>query len=329
MRTIFYRKTLEIMEIYWELVRIIVPVAILTQLLQEHGAIRAISPFFEPFMTLLGLPPELALSWLTALLVGIWGGVISVFTLVPASSLTTADMTVLSALFLVAHAIPIEQRIIQKAGPGFLITAVLRIGGAFAFAAILHQIFSTFGLLASPLHPAWTPMGETSNWWTFLWATAETLLTMLGVLIALIWTMELFKALGIMAWLNKGLEPLLRLAAIDASAVPFASVGLFLGISYGGGLLIRESRAANIDPRQIFLASVFMGFTHSIIEDTLLVMALGADFASVFLCRLVFAVVAMTLIAKVLSVTSDTVFYGTLFRKWSSGDQLGDGERAM
>jgi spore maturation protein SpmB len=309
----FYDKTLEIMEIYWELVRVIIPVAVLTQLLQELGAIRAISPLFEPVMTLLGLPPELALSWLTALLVGIWGGVISVFTLVPASSLTTADMTVLSALFLVAHAIPIEQRIIQKAGPGFLVTAALRICGAFVFAAILHWIFLTFGLLATPLHPAWAPMGETNDWWTFFWTTCETLLTMLIVLVALIWTMELLKVLGIMAWLNNGLAPLLRLAAIDAAAVPFASVGLFLGISYGGGLLIRESRAANINPRQIFLACVFMGFTHSIIEDTLLVVALGADFASVLLGRLAFAVVAMTLIAKILGMISDKVFYGAFF----------------
>jgi spore maturation protein SpmB len=172
-------------------------------------------------------------------------------------------------------------------------------------------------------------MGETSNWWTFFWATGETLLTMLVVLIALIWTMELFKTLGIMAWLNKGLEPFFRLAAIDASAVPFASVGLFLGISYGGGLLIRESRVANIDPRQIFLASVFMGFTHSIIEDTLLVMALGADFTSVFLCRLVFAVLAMTLIAKALSLIPEKVFYRALFHKWNAGEQPAEVKAAM
>ncbi len=322
MSTTFYRKTLEILEIYWELVRIIVPVAVLTQVLQELGLIRAISPFFEPVMALVGLPPELAFSLLTALLVGIWGGMISVFTLIPVSSLTTADMTVLSALFLVAHAIPIEQRIIQKAGPGFLITAALRIVGAFVFATVLHQLFSRFALLATPLQPSWTPMGETTDWWTFLAATAETLLSMFVILFALIWAMEFFKVLGIMALLNKGLVPLFRWAAIDASAVPFASVGLFLGISFGGGLLIRESRTANIEPRQILLASVFMGFTHSIIEDTLVVVALGADFTSVFIGRLVFAVLAMNLIAKALSLVSDKVFYGALFHKWPDGEKL-------
>jgi spore maturation protein SpmB len=315
-RTTFLSKTRETLIVYWELVRIIVPVAIVTQLLQDLGAIRAVAPVFEPIMAVLGLPPELALAWLTGLMVGIWGGIISIFALTSVSTLTTADMTVFSALVLVAHAIPIEQKIIQRAGPGFVITSTLRVLGAFIFAFLMHRLLSATGWLATPLQPTWTPMQEASDWSAFLMDTGKTLLMMLIVLLLLSWLLELLKTLGIMAWLNNSLAPLFRLAGIDAPTVPFASVGLFLGISYGAGLLIRESRTVNADSRQVFIACVFMGFTHSIIEDTLVVVALGADFTSVFFGRLVFAALATTLIAKVVYATSNNLFHGALFHKY-------------
>ncbi|MGV1906792.1 nucleoside recognition domain-containing protein [Agrobacterium cavarae] len=312
-------KSRETLEIYWLLVKITVPISVLTEVLSRLGLVEAIAPAFGPAMHAVGLLPELGLAWLTAMLVGIWGAVPLIFTLVPVSELTTADVTVFSALVLFAHGLPLEQKIIQKAGPGMVATTMLRILGGFVYALILHHLFQATGWLSAPVAPAWVPGAVTPDWSVYIWGLAETMLMMLVVLLLLSWSLEVLKITGILGLMMKGIEPVLRLAGIKGEAGHLTAIGLFLGISYGAGLLIREARTGVIAPRQIFLSCVFMGFAHSIIEDTLLMVSLGADIYSTLIGRVVFAIGATAALALVLASISDRAFFARLFRSQPQG----------
>nr|WP_255720467.1 nucleoside recognition domain-containing protein [Acuticoccus kalidii] len=296
------------------MVRIIIPIAVLARALTEVGAIEAVAPYLSGLMGTFGLPPELAIAWLTGLLVGIWAGVTVVFTVLPPGALTEADMTVFAALILFAHALPVEQRIIQKAGPGIIATTAIRLVGGMLFALILHRIFVATGWLATPIEPIWLPDGEPAGWFAFVVGLGQTLLSMFVILFALTFAIEGLKHVGAMAYVDRALSPLFRLIGIGREAASFTTIGMLLGVAFGGGLLIREARRGNIPPRQIFLSCVFMGLAHGIIEDTIVVVAAGADLVSVLFGRIVFAGVATALIGLSLAATSDATFYRRLFR---------------
>ncbi|MFD1711288.1 nucleoside recognition protein [Ottowia sp. GY511] len=287
--------------IYWELVRIIVPVALVTEVLMITGVVSALAPLLAPLMAWYGLPPELALGLLVGWLVGVWSAAMVLFVLVPPSALSIADVTVFSALLLFAHALPIEQQIIRRAGPPLLLTTALRVGGGLIYAAGLHALLNTTGWLAEPVAPRWQPAPESVGWGGFFLGLGETLLMMFVILATLMCLLDLAKASGLMAGLQRAMGPLLRLAGIRGDAVHLTAVGLFLGISYGGGLLIREAREGHIAKRQVLLSCIFMGFAHSLIEDTLIVVSLGADVTSVLLGRLLFAVAATAIVGVVLA----------------------------
>lgn len=308
-------KTRLTLVIYWELARIIIPVTIATEILSRLGLIEAVAPALAPVMALFGLPPELGLPWLTGMLVGIWAAVPMVFVLLPLGALSTADITVFSALLLFAHALPIEQKIIQRAGPGFAITTLLRVGGGVLYAFLLHQVLAATGWLAGPMEPAWIPMAADAGWLGFFIGLGKAMAMMLAMLLALSFGMEILRVTGVMAWLMRLLAPVLRLAGIRGEAAELTSVGLFLGISYGGGLLIREARSGAVSPRQVFISCVFMGFAHSVIEDTAIVMSVGANIWGVLAGRVAFAILAAALIAAILRSIPEDRFLRWGFRQ--------------
>ena len=305
------RKTLSYLQLYWMLLRLIVPVAILTEALSRLGVIRAIAPAFGPVMALYDLPPELGLAWLTGLLIGIWGAIPLIFALVPVSELTVADITILSSLLLFAHALPIEQGFLRRSGARLMATVLIRVGGGMIDAGILYQVSAATGWMQAPIAAVWTPMAGTEGWTSFLIGLTETMGWMLVVLLALAWGIEILRLTGVMDLLNRLVDPVLRLAGISGEARQFAVIGALLGISYGGGMMIREAQSGLIPPRQIVAACVFMGFTHAIIEDTAIVMAIGADGWAVGFGRLVFAIAATALVVRVLNRMPEQVF-----RRW-------------
>ncbi len=200
-----------------------------------------------------------------------------------------------------AHALPIEARIAQQAGVRLRVTLLLRIGGALLFGAMLHHFYRFFGLLQEPVSLMWHP--EMPEPGVLAWGVSQlkSLLMIQVVIIVLLTTLKILKAIGIEKLIGIMLRPVLRLIGIGREATTITIVGVTLGLSFGGGLLIKEARAGHVPQRDIFASMCMLAVCHSIIEDTLLVMVLGADLSGVLWGRLLFTFVLLSVFTRVVS----------------------------
>ncbi|EMG35883.1 hypothetical protein PCS_03366 [Desulfocurvibacter africanus PCS] len=298
-----------------ELFKIMVPVVIAVKILQELGAIAWLARPLAPLMGLVGLPAETGLVWATAMLNNIYSGILVFASLPLAEPLSVAQVTVLSTMILVAHGLPVELRIAQRSGTRLGFQLGLRFLGALAFGAILHTTYSSLDVLQEPARMLWQPAAQTDTSLT-AWAIGQTrnfasiFLIILG-LVAFVRLLERIRATEAM---NRVLGPLLRLLGIGPTASTITIVGLTMGLSYGGGLIIHEAKSGGVSKRDVFYAVSLMGLCHSLFEDTLLMMLLGAHTSGILWGRLLLSLAAVALLVRLTRRMADPAFEKRLGR---------------
>lgn len=297
-----------------ELFRIIVPVALITRLLELVGAIEPIGDLLAPFMHLVGLPGELGLVWATTMVTNLYGGMVVFASLAPGLDLTIAQVTVLTSMMLIAHALPVELRIAQKAGPRMRVMVCLRFGGALIYGTLLNQLYLVSGMLQQPSHALWQPPPVDPSWIGWGLGLLETLATIFAIILCLLALLRLLEQIGITGWLTSNLAPLLGWLGMQREVAPVTIIGMSLGISYGGGLILREARSGTLGKRDLFLSLALMGLCHSVIEDTLVMMVMGGHLSGILVGRVLFSLIAVRLLVIVLRRVPDATFERWIFR---------------
>ena len=108
----------------------------------QFGVVKIAGDALAPAMAVAGLPGEAAIVWAAAMTLQIYAALAIMAGLWDALAMTEAQATILATMILVAHGLPVECRIAQKAGANPIFAALLRVAGALALGAILHFIYS-------------------------------------------------------------------------------------------------------------------------------------------------------------------------------------------
>ena len=299
----------DIIHVYLTLLKIMIPALLIVKGLELLGAIELISSLLSPVMTVVGLPNSMGIVWATTMLTNIYGGMIVFFELSANENLSVAQVTVLGCMMLIAHGLPVEAAIAKKAGVRLRATLCIRIFGALIFGALINFIYQKFGYLQQTNILLWQP--ELVKPTLFEWCIEQikTLAIVLLIISALIALLRILKWLHIEKLMHWLLNPLLILLGLSKQASNITIIGITLGLSFGGGLLIKEAESGVLSPKDIFISMALLALCHSLIEDTLLIMVLGAHLSGILWGRLAFSLVFVAIMSHLLSWNKESPSY--------------------
>ena len=294
-KTVFKIAT-DIKEICIPLYKILIPFVFIIKVLEISGAIEFTAKILEPLMSFVGLTPELGLVFVTAFLINIYAALVLFVNILPGIDVSVAEITILTTMILVAHNLPIECTICKAAGISVIYTASLRLISAFVLGFILKLIYFNFGFLTETFQTFFTvkPPPE-NNWYWFL--DQFTTLVYIFFLVCLMATvLEILKIIGVEKLFEKVFMPPLKLFGIQKEAMNIIIVGMFIGIQFGGGMLIKEVKKGTIDKQSIFLSVSLLNLLHAMIEDTILMALVGGHISGILIARVIFSLVLSYLI---------------------------------
>lgn len=305
--------------IYWTLLKIIVPVLIAVRIGIGFDLHIELAQLMAPVMSVVGLPSEVSLVLVVTLFAGLYGGAAVFVSMLASLDMTVAQATVLTAMMVAAHALPIEQQIAQRAGVRIILATLIRFVSALVLGWVLYLLYSSLNVLQHPLTIAWAPDSQIdAPWGLWLQNAALSLFYIFWIILFLIYTLRLCDATGATRIITRALSPFLALMGISKEATSITMTGVLLGMTFGGGLIVREAKSGALGHRTVFLSLLFMSLCHGLIEDTLFALILGGHISGVLFARIFMAVIVTMALNHIIRAIPEPLFYRYFFKNPTS-----------
>ncbi|QQG66384.1 nucleoside recognition protein [Desulfobulbus oligotrophicus] len=273
------------------ILKFVVPLHILADILLYTGTLTPLAFLFTPVTKLLDLPGEAAMALISGVLLNIYAGIAFAAPL----ELTPYQWTVLAVFLGVCHSMIVESAIMAKLGISYGYSIILRgVGACVTVLPVLWMPTSFFKTgeqaqtITLPYHDSFQQMLVHSA------SSAFVLSCKIIVLISVI--IVVMDAVKASSWVQQ------RLAKVNTSFSII--VGQLLGITYGAGILIRETTQGTLSRKDIFFISTFLMICHSLVEDVLLFVLFGANYWVIIGVRFTAALLISCTLLQVFRVVS-------------------------
>jgi hypothetical protein len=267
--------------------KIILPVSLATFLLDYSGWLAHLDGLVEPLMAAIHLPAVAALPLIAGLLTGIYGAIAAMSVL----PFTIEQMTLMAVFLLIAHSLIQEGMVQHKSGCPAWMATTIRLTAAILTVWML-------GLILGPGTERETAVASAGAARIAFWPAVKTwgtdmiwlCLKILFIIISLMIFMEFLKQYRIIDRLMGIIDPLMGLLGLDRRVGILWMTAAVFGITYGGAVIVEESRDRQLAVGQLKPLHVSIGINHAMVEDPALFLPLGIHPFWLWIPRLVTAV---------------------------------------
>ena len=119
------------------------------------------------------------------------------------------------------------------------------------------------------------------------------------IIVPLVTVFEVLRYLPVFRKAGNVVEPAMRGVGLTRDAAVPLFTGIFLGLAYGAGIIIRVAQQKSLPDRELFLMGLFLATCHSVIEDILIFVVIGGSGFAILGVRLGLAVLLTALMARI------------------------------
>ncbi|MBL8028529.1 MAG: nucleoside recognition protein [Fibrobacteres bacterium] len=287
-----------------DLLKVMVPISFIVELLNWFGVLPIISSLLEPLFSLFGLPGSAALAFVTGALLNCYSAIAIMITI----GLDGRETTILALMVLICHNLPVEAAVQKKCGSSATFIVFYRIGSAFLAAFILNLLMPVSA--AAEISKAAVDSTDKATLLATVtsWAIRQApfLLKIMAIIIALMIFNSLMERYGGDKVLIKVLSPILKPLGLPTSTAFLWIIANTLGLAYGSSIILAHRAENRLSLDDIRILNVSIATCHSLLEDTLLFVAIGAAFFWITIPRVIIAMAAVWIYRAVITKPADS-----------------------
>jgi hypothetical protein len=297
------------------MLKILVPISILTSLLAWSGWINRLDFLLEPFMGAIGLPSIAALPLIAGLLTGIYGAIAAMAPL----PLTINQMTLVAIFLLISHNLIQEGVVQKKSGFPFykailfrLIASISMVGVSAWFLGMNHDTGTNAHTQVQAINQV-PFLLMLKNWMvTILVLSGKMLIIILTLMIIL----EILKSYSVIDRLVRAISPVLKVFGLSKRTGFLWLTAAIFGLTYGAAVIVEEVKGGNLSKDELERLHISIGINHAMIEDAALFLTIGIGLFWLYIPRLAAAIVFVQFIIIIKQKLSLSFFSrSSLFHK--------------